>query len=49
VPDANAPGAPLKKLSVRFTVADCTLTPRPTAFADATFDDVFVNETALLP
>jgi hypothetical protein len=49
VPDASAPGAPLKNLSVRFTVANCTLTSRPTAFADATFDDVFVNETALLP
>jgi hypothetical protein len=49
VADTNAPGAPLKNLGVRFSVANCTLTPRPTAFADATFDDVFVNETALLP
>jgi hypothetical protein len=49
VSDAHAPGAPLKNLSVRFSVVNCTVTPRPTAFTDATFDDVFVNETALLP
>jgi hypothetical protein len=35
-----------KTLIVLHSVANCTTTPRPVAFMDASFDDVLVNESA---
>jgi hypothetical protein len=42
----TASGDVHKTLIVVHSVANCTTTPRPVAFMDASFDDVWVNESA---
>jgi hypothetical protein len=46
VSDTASPGAPFKRLQVIHFVENCTTEPRPVAFMEAFFDDVFVNESA---
>jgi hypothetical protein len=43
VPDTTPPFSPFKSLQVVRVVPHCTSTPRPSAYVDATIDDVFVN------
>jgi hypothetical protein len=50
VPDTAPPGTPNggnKRLEVAHFIANCTTAPRPVAFMEAFFDDVFVNESAI--
>lgn len=44
--DTPPPGIRGKGLAIYDIVADCTATPRPVAVMEASFDDVFVNESA---
>ena len=48
VSDAAPPGRAVKGLQVSHFVSNCTVEPRPTAFIKAVFDDVFVNESAVV-
>lgn len=47
LPDVNHPGLASKRLEARTDVAECTSEPRPTAFVDLWFDNVYVNQSAL--
>ena len=47
VPDLLPPGVvDSKRVDIAQVVADCTAEPRPVAFMDANFDNVFVNQSA---
>lgn len=46
VPDTTPPGASEKGLVAGSFFPNCTAVPRPVGFIDATFDNVFVNESA---
>lgn len=43
--DTAPPGQQIKFVTVIPDVVNCTATPRPVAFMDASFDDVMVNES----
>lgn len=45
--DAAAPGIQLKTIGADNFIANCSNTPRPVGMADALFDNVFVNQSAL--
>ena len=45
--DVDPPGLASKRLEARTDVAKCTSEPRPTAFVDLWFDNVYVNQSAL--
>jgi len=45
--DTSSPGLPFKGLEAINRVANCTTTPRPVADVLATFDDFFVNQSAI--
>ncbi len=47
--DTALPGAPLRNLSIRLTVPNCTGQFRPSAAIDGTFDNVYVNQSAVPP
>ncbi len=47
LPDTQPPGIQLKTLGVSNFVANCDVSPRPVGMADALFDNVFVNQSAL--
>jgi hypothetical protein len=49
LPDAAAPGFQVKTIDVDNFIAHCINTPRPVGMIDAFFDNVFVNQSALLP
>lgn len=47
VPDLLPPGVvDSKRVDIAQVVADCTAEPRPVAFMEANFDNVFVNQSA---
>jgi hypothetical protein len=46
VPDTDPPGIPVKLLDALHFVPNCTAAPRPVAFIEAWFDDVWANESA---
>jgi hypothetical protein len=46
VDDSGQPGVPGKRVAISERVANCTVTPRPSAVLDALFDDVRVNASA---
>jgi hypothetical protein len=46
VPDTSPLGLTRKSLDLDFEVPNCTTEPRPVAFIEARFDDVFVNQSA---
>jgi hypothetical protein len=48
VSDTAPAGQPLQRLEVVHWVANCTAEPRPEAFMETFFDDVYVNESAAL-
>ena len=47
LPDQDLPASSFKQVAVTHFVDNCTTEPRPSAFMKATFDDVFVNESAV--
>lgn len=49
VSDAAPPGNPAKHVAARFLIANCTTAPRPTGAIDASFDNIYVNQSAFTP
>ena len=47
VSDVAPAGNPNKILAVNTSVPNCTVTPRPTTVMSASFDDVFLNVSAI--
>jgi hypothetical protein len=47
VPDSSPAGLPNKILALNSTVPNCATAPRPTGFIRASFDNVFVNQSAV--
>jgi hypothetical protein len=47
VSDTDSPGVSFKQLVVANEVANCTSAPRPIANITATFDNVFLNSSAV--
>jgi hypothetical protein len=47
VSDVAPAGNPNKILAVNASVPNCTVTPRPTTVMSASFDDVFLNVSAI--
>jgi hypothetical protein len=45
--DASPPSLPFKQMSTRVNVPSCQSAPRVSSMVDATFDNVFVNRSAL--
>lgn len=49
VPDSSPAGYNSKRVEISNFVTNCLSTPRLAAFMDTFIDDVYVNESALLP
>jgi len=46
VADTFPPSVDIKRLDLSYSIANCTIEPRISAFAEAYFDNVFVNQSA---
>ncbi len=44
--DSDPPGSHGKRIEIQVVAPNCATRPRPAAFMDTTFDDVFVNQSA---